>query len=225
MEDKFYAVERFLAAQAQCHVSGIRFAQSIGVDESTLRKWLRLYNLYTKEGNNRVHNGGGRPRLLDTIAEDFVRTSISNLVRQQHTPTYHEVKLLIVRGAQETQHRRGFTSGSLDVETVSETYVRNFFKALKLEKGTVQLKTNARIIAEADPRNAYSMICLVKGFCDGLSPRLIFNWDATQFVISDDLHAKGVYIKAEKLQDQPLTAEGSGNIGFAIKYYHLHNSA
>jgi hypothetical protein len=86
------------------------------------------------------------------------------------------------------------------------------------------LKTDARIEAEADPRNAFSMICMVKAFCEDLDMKLIFNWDATQYIVSEDLQKNGVYIKAERAQNGPLTGPSSGALAFAIKLYHFHDA-
>ena len=71
----------------------------------------------------------------------------------------------------------------------------------------------------------YSMFSFVKAFCENLAPELIFNWDATQFIMSDDLDTKGLYISTEKAHDEALTSEGTGTVGFAVKLYHLHNAA
>lgn len=63
----------------------------------------------------------------------------------------------------------------------------------------------------------------MKGYCDGLDRKLIANWDATQFIVSDEYQQKGIYIKAERVQH--LTAPSVGTLGFAVKTYHLSNAA
>ena len=95
----------------------------------------------------------------------------------------------------------------------------SFHKKFHLQKCRVQTKTSARIEAEADPRTMYSMFSFVKAFCENLASELIFNWDATQFIMSDDLDTKGLYISTEKARDQVLTSDGTGTVGFASNYF------
>lgn len=53
---------------------------------------------------------------------------------------------------------------------------------------------------------------------------MIFNWDATQFVVSEEADTKVVVVKAEHVKDRPLTTEGNGGLDFAVKLYHLHHA-
>ena len=46
-----------------------------------------------------------------------------------------------------------------------------------ISQGKRQFKKHARIAAEADPRNAYSMVAMTTAFAKDLSPHLIMNWD------------------------------------------------
>lgn len=90
----------------------------------------------------------------------------------------------------------------------------------------MQHKTHARIVAEGDPRNALSMHALVVAFCKYLQSCMIGNFDATQFVVSQECPDQGFYIKQERAgNDNPLTGESNGGLDFAIKYYHLNNAA
>jgi hypothetical protein len=88
-----------------------------------------------------------------------------------------------------------------------------------------QFKTHARIVAEADPRNAYSMYLKSKAFCSQLFPEMIFNWNATQYVVNSDGDESGIFIKAELPSDRDLSGESGGGLDFAMKLYHFHNAA
>ena len=59
-------------------------------------------------------------------------------------------------------------------------------------------------------------------FVDGLDAAMIFNWDATQFVIDPEGYAKVVKCKGD--YSQPATSLSAGGLGFAVKYYHFHNA-
>jgi hypothetical protein len=54
---------------------------------------------------------------------------------------------------------------------------------------------------------------------------MIFNWDATQFVISPDGNCEVMYCKVKKNDDLPMTQKSAGGVKFAIKLYHYHNAA
>lgn len=102
-----------------------------------------------------------------------------------------------------------------------------------------QLKTEARIKAEAGPGNALSMISMALAFREDKADNLIFNWDATQFTIEYGRPTKrSIVIKPERANDEdidridspnngnqkPVTDSSSGKLGFAVKLYHFHHA-
>ena len=60
-------------------------------------------------------------------------------------------------------------------------------------------------------------------FCAITSACMCYNWDATQFYISEDVSDTAVYVKGDNCKI-PLTRESSGGLGLSIKYYHFHNA-
>ena len=86
-----------------------------------------------------------------------------------------------------------------------------------------QLKTNARIEAEYDPRNSFTMAATVEAFCKCLSPAMIFNWDATQYALSPDKDEICVFQNGVDLGS--LTSDSGGGTFLSIKHYHLHNAS
>lgn len=196
------------------------FARERGISQTTLSRWMEALREYVTTGMLILHSKGGRPKQIDESGVGDVLGAIGNLVNAQHAPPTSVLGELLVRAAQQTKRRRGESGAS---ESVSKTFLYEFMEKHDLGKATVQLKTDARIEAEADPRNAFSMICLVKGYCEGLDTNLIMNWDATQYIVSDELQFKGIYIKAERGEASALTAPSAGGLSFAVKLYHLHN--
>jgi hypothetical protein len=98
----------------------------------------------------------------------------------------------------------------------------NYKHRLNLGAKTAQLKTHARIAAEADPRNSFSMGIMNKAFSENLLSSMIFNWDATQYGISPDKDEVCIYVKGVDVG--PLTSESGGGTYLSVKHYHLHNA-
>lgn len=220
--DKFYIADMYLYLKKKNKMTGRKFARSKNIDEKTLRRWVNQRQEYVQRGVNTVYDGPGNPPILDKDAEKQILDSVTDLVRTQKTPSTAKVEDMVVHGVRETLRRRGMVK---NCDSVSKSYLRSLFHKLRLHKCKVQTKTSARIEAEADPRNMYSMICLVKAFCENLPPRLIFNWDATQYITSNDLHATGVYIESMKSHNIAITSESNGTMAIAVKMFHCHNAA
>lgn len=169
-----------------------------------------------------LHARTGRPSKLDAQGKEEVLDYLRTAFKAQQTASMDTLRQVVIRSADNTKRRRGIDSFG---ESVSKSYLHEFQAENDLAHAKVQLKTDARIEAEKDPRNAYAMICLVKAYCEGLDRHLIFNWDATQYIVSDELQSKGVYIKAERAENTPITAPSQGGLAFAIKLYHFHNAS
>lgn len=126
----------------------------------------------------------------------------------------------------ETQRQRGL---EVDGKPPSRSQIKVIFQQENFGKRKVQYKTQARIFAESDPRNAYSFAAMNHAFIEDKSPHMTFNWDATQVVIGEDGNMEVVFIKHDmdnyKVGAMPLTAESTGTLGMAIKYLHFHNAA
>jgi hypothetical protein len=219
--DKLYIAMQYVERRNATGVSQNQFAREIGLTQKTLGKYLHALEMYINHDMMILHSREGRPCKLDEEGVAEVLATIKSAWRKQQVTMPCDVDRVIMHSVGATKRRKGVDSFG---ETVSKTYVRRFKEAHDLVDGKVQLKTDARIEAEADPRNAYSMICLVKAFCEGLDAKLILNWDATQYIVSNELQQSGVYIKAERANYGPLTAPSSGTLDFAIKMYHLHNA-
>jgi len=221
-KEKFAIAHRF-ESQKNDHdgKSQRAFAASHGLAESTLRGWLTHYRNYEKTGVIRITKKGRRP-LLEPEHIPKLAKRVAQGVDSQNTPTRADFCKLIIEFANIANAERGMPAC---VNSISDQTIANYGAKIQLETATVQHKTHARIVAENDPRNALSMHALVKAFSTDLAPTMIGNFDATQYVVSQERPDQGYYIKQERLDDKPLTAESSGGLDFAIKFYHVHNAA
>lgn len=71
----------------------------------------------------------------------------------------------------------------------------------------------------------YCMYAMCDAFCKDLSPHMIFNWDATQFVLGNDGPNTIVTILCDELKNIPASVESKETLGFAVKLYHFHSAA
>ncbi len=68
------------------------------------------------------------------------------------------------------------------------------------------------------------MFSMLSAFCTNLDAKLLFNFDATQFIVGEDAdNQEFIYIKSEL--DGPLTGISVGKLDFGVKLYHFHNAA
>jgi hypothetical protein len=219
--DKVLIVEQFYKESKESGISLREFAETHCIAKSTFSDWKKLYDIYQSQGINLFHGKCGKPAYLHEELLELVKKIISDSCRRQKSLTPAQFRHLLLKASEVAKTQRGLAPTGV---TCSRQYISDFKKYYDVGSQEVQFKTHARIEAESDPRNAYSMHVMAAAFCEDLSPNLIFNWDATQYVVSYDPESKGVFIKSEKADDSPLTAESSGGLNFAIKLYHFHNA-
>ena len=184
---------------------------------------MKKYNVLKETGIDTFGSDfGGRPSKLDGESTVTLCHYLNEGRTNQNAPTPAEFEQKIREEAKASSQRKGYANDSGEL---ARKTLYNIKQAHKCVEGKCQMKTKARIINEADPRNAYTMICMLWAFCSILHACMCFNWDATQFFVSPDSQNTAVYIKgADDCGNIPLTRESSGNLGLSIKYYHLHNA-
>jgi hypothetical protein len=199
-----------------------QFSLDHSIARSTLFDYQKAFKLKETTGMDTLHDRVGRPAIIDKEGEQNLAKLLADCHKEQRSPNKRSFTELVAAEATNTKRRRGIGG---EAKTPSWHTVNRLKIKLQVTQGQGQTKTHARIAAESDPRNAYSMICMVKAFCDQLSPEMIGNWDATQFVVQSDGDTTLLYIKNEDTDtSMPLTTEGSGELGIGIKLYHFHNA-
>ena len=199
-----------------------QFSGNHGIPSSTFRDWFEHYLTFRKTGIITMSKKCGRRPLLDEKGIEDLQKKICVRTNQQHTPDAANLQALYVETINETSVRRGKAPSAQSLSRPSKI---KYNQLANIEKGTVQHKPHARIVAEGDPRNALSMHALVVAFCQNLKAPMIGNFDATQFIVSYDGSDTGYFIKPDRVDDKPLTAESNGGLDFTIKYYHVNNAA
>jgi hypothetical protein len=196
-----------------------RFCEVRDVAYSTFNKWETHYNKMMETSIDDFHENRGRPRIFTETATENIVDTVKEKEAKQEAPSQRKFRE-ICHDALVTEKRRR-NKAPVAEEPSQSTYQR-LKRSIKATVRTVQLKTPARIVAEADPRNVYSMITMIKALCEFLDPNMIFNFDNTQYVIDKDSDDQYICIKVEG--NDPIVAPGTGKLGLAVKYYHFHNA-
>jgi len=167
----------------------------------------------------------GRPAKLDDIAIESLKAFLKTKKDSQDTANDSEFEQKVREAMVETNVRRG---GSDLAVKLSRTWLWRLRRDLHAARTAGQIKTRARVAAEADPRNAFSEALLFKAFQEGISPHLIANIDSVQYVLSPDNEgAQQLVWIPEASDDSPATdtAPSSGDLNFAIKSHVLITAA
>jgi len=115
----------------------------------------------------------------------------------------------LVLGSKKTQEKRNFAATDFSISRSTE---KKYKKEFGIGNRDCQFKTDARVQAEKDPRNMFSFACMNEAFCSILLAFMIFNWDATQFVINPDGSCRIVYVKYDPDCEDPFTSLSSGGV-------------
>ncbi len=141
---------------------------------------------------NTFHSGRRRPALIDLFRIYDIKVTLSECCRKQKTLSKTEFANLVFKGVVGRKRDRGM--GFSDI-TCSNKTIKRLIDKHSIQEGKRQFKMHARIAAERDARNAYSMHVIVSAFCEDLIPNLIINWYATQYVISCKPKSTGILLR------------------------------
>lgn len=196
------------------------FALAHQIPVTSMKRMIAKYRSDQESGISTFRDSGsGRPSKIDSAGSENILTELAKRTRAQHAPNRAEFKAMVVSEMEESAKRRNI---AVAAPTVSKRTMWNYKKRLNLGARTAQLKTHARIAAEADPRNSFSMGIMNKAFSENLLSSMIFNWDATQYGISPDKDEICIFAKGKDVG--PLTSESGGGTYLSVKHYHLHNA-
>lgn len=208
------------------------FAKNHGMNHMTLHRWLRrLKQCEERESNAFLPHG--RPPVMDKESLLLLREELISRRVSLNCPDKHKTRELVDDCVRAVKRQKGEND-----DIVVKMCDRTFFsirEQLNIVERTANPKTAARIEAEGDPRNAFSMYCMARAFCgvkhkdkDVKSAHLIFNWDATQFKVSQDGPIQVCVVndgEDDSASDIPATKPSAGDTDIFVKLYHFHNAA
>jgi hypothetical protein len=201
-------------------LSASTVAREHNLNASTVRGWVSR----VKSGKG-ISDSVGRPWILDDISHEDITQQLTKKRKSQNTATSQEFMETIKRSASETNVRRGKNNLLLNP---SQSTINRTKQRLNAASTAGQSKTNARIAAEADPRNSYCEALMFNAFQQDLDPSLIVNLDATQYFSPYGNEAEQLLIHIKDINDRsPITrqAADSGELGVFVKSYTMGSAA
>ena len=203
-----------------------------GMGHYNLSRWMRGFRASVAQGQL-TFLPTGRPLIMDEQAQKLCRAELIARRVGLNCPDKSQIKDVMVASVRAAKRLRG-QNDDVVVDMCDRTF-RNLSKKMKIVSRKANGKTDARIEAEGDPRNAFSMYCMSRAFCgvagidrEVKSPHLIFNWDATQFKVSATGTLEvGVVSdgEADNAKHIPATKPTAGDLDIFVKLYHFHNAA
>lgn len=180
---------------------------------------LNKYRRRVENGEN-IHTSG-RPNNLSTSHRkellDWSRKKLD--AGEAATKIEFAEKYLTLK--KDTSKERGH----LDLSTsVPKTTLKRVINGEEFQTVSGQKKTNARKVAERDPRMAVSMVALCNTAKDIVS-ELKMNFDATLVDIVEN--EKGRMLVVPRDRDHNLPVEGAkyNDMAFFVKMFHINNAA
>lgn len=152
-------------------------------------------------GADGFYNERGRPPLLDDIAIKSVVNFVETKRKEQNAADEHELRTFMCNEMQNTMQRRGYQGAPVNA---CRNTLKSYEKVMKLVSVKGQLKTPARVRAEADIRNVYTMYAMCAAYTSASDEGMIFNWDATQYKIEETGETKLIYY-ADGTDNNPVT--------------------
>ena len=198
------------------HLSVEAFASRYSLQGNVFRNWI---SRHTKSGH--LHNSRGSPGALDDIAMKDVVAEVKEYRHLNHeAPNRAEITKILQKHVEATSRR----SGKPPIP-VSSRLASNYIKKLDLRQRVPQVIPPVREKACSDPRMIYSTMVMANALAKDLPPDLIFNWDATTFIIRTPGVDQPVYIVPDDDFLIPPSVVSDDPFPFAIKWLYLANAA
>jgi transposase len=170
-----------------------KFAAKVGVPKGTFKKWINKVRILDECNIDTFYEGKGRPSKFDDLAKASIVKKISVAKRRQKSIRKWQKEDIYKEEVIATLARR---NKAISDPTINRQTIINYENELGIGKKNGQLKPTARVNAENEPRNALSMFTMASAFCEDKSPKMILNFDATQFVTCKEGDKEMLFIKS-----------------------------
>jgi len=147
-------------------LSLFKASKKYNINENRLKDWVKRYNKGLC-----LHDRSGRPTSIDEDSASDFRLWLMEQRQAQRTPRVKEVKNHIIEAVKKTKRARGQFDNDGDIHRRT---IKRFKVSMDCRQGKGQTKTEARIEAEGDIRNAYSMAIMFLSFCSQLHSTMIY---------------------------------------------------
>ncbi len=221
-EEKAYVVWKI----EQPGVHAVNYCNSLGLNRRTVYHWKQRI-----DSKQELHDTIGRPVTLEYQDMKEIEKDVIKLRAEGKPADVDKVKSLINEKAMEVAARRNVVyRGQMDDRT-GQSYMK--YQDL-LQVKPAQEKSLARFQSENDIMNAVSTLLMWKYIFEHVGdPRLVLNFDATQFGLTpriEDTPKVVVSVKNEEdahNKDRPASApiKGKSDLMYFIKFFLIINLA
>ena len=165
---------------------------------------------------------GPQDKLSDTVKDTTLAILKSRGNSSNNVARSGELKRIIEDQIEE----ESLSNALIKNNTISDRSVRAFRVSNDVVAMTPKAKTGARIRNECDPRNHYSLYCLISAFAAKTPNQGIYNFDATTFEVNLSRHLGQVLkLKEEnQLLSVPAARQQPSDMAIFIKWLFLTNA-
>jgi hypothetical protein len=211
VEEKRWLGEKIVENQKNIKKFILRFRLS--------RTTLNLYARIVRDPKGVFYEGYGRPGDCDAHFEMEMKREMEDAL-YLWSPAKTKLEALKVK-----QQTADIRMKDAKVSNFSDRSYSRFEQRNGIRTGNAEVTTNARVESVASVRNFVSFAAMNQFMVPKVSSKLIFNVDATQFIVGHDAcgNVTVKYIETEDNKDKPLKSLPDGhNVSknlYAIKYF------
>ncbi len=184
------------------------------LNRSTVKTWKTVL-----ENNHYLHSAKGRPASINAAASENIKDFIINRREANNAVKKRELDKSILEGIRTT---------SESVNRINHDVCAKTLKKIKDNVGTVkvtpQVITPARIKACNDVSMCYTTWIMAKSCLENMPSQLIWNWDATQFVVGGGEAESEVYV-IKNGDKSPVSITGNESLSIGVKWMHMGSAA
>jgi hypothetical protein len=188
------------------------FAQRHNLPRRTVRDWVSRH-----QRAKVLHEECGRPYSLDEIGITNINDKVETAASSKHPLSQSETHAAIAEEVDNTKRRRNEAPTS----PCSDRTIKSIMKKSNIRVRKPQITSPARFKACSDIRMSYTQWIMLKAYTENLPKQLIWNWDATQFVINTSDSDQRVCVINNPSDSTPVTVVGDSPLGCAIKWMHM----
>ena len=209
---KRYLVEEILSNE---QVSIAEVSRRYNLKRTTVQDWKK-----TLQVTGFLQDGKGRPGTVDAEAIRELHTELGKRKLEQRPADEGQVIDLVTDYAHQTSDRQGRI-----IDDPSSKTVKMIVRSIGATKKKPQIVSNARFKAGSDPRMAYSMWIMALACTKNIPKQMIWNWDATTFIVT--VNGKGKLVVTVKLEDdlRPVSLVCDETLDIFIKWMHMGSAS
>lgn len=209
---KQYVVEE-IVTNGQVSLSEV--CRRYNLKKSTVHDWKKTLQVV-----GFLQDSKGRPGTFDVKAIKDLHSELGKRKVEQRPADEGQVVDLVTQYAHEASERQGRL-----VDDPCAKTVKMIVSSIGATKRKPQIVSNARFKAGSDPRMAYSMWIMALACTNNTPKQMIWNWDATTFIITVNGKGKPVIIVKVEGDERPVSLVDDETLDIFIKWMHMGSAS